>query len=83
MRYVRIKPGIAGFLMGDRYLTRDDGPFAVESDQRARDLISAGLVEGCVPLPAIAAGDVMQALHPGPAKAERAVARPAGRNSAR
>ena len=79
MRYVIVKEKIAGFLVGLRFVTRSDGPFAVDDDQRAAELISAGLVEGCLPPQATPPEEVMRALDPAPSRAEKALAKPARR----
>lgn len=76
MRYVQVKSGVAGFLFGHRFVTRADGPFVVEDDRRAAQMIEAGMVEGCMPPQAVGSEDVMNALFPAPAQAERATAHP-------
>lgn len=74
MRYVIVRAGVAGFLVGTRFVTRADGPFAVDDDRRAEAMIKAGLAEGCAPLPTVGNEDVMNALFPAAANAEKAVA---------
>ena len=75
-RFVRVKKGVAGFLQDGRFVTPGDAPFAV-SDHRAAELLKQGLVEACAPVAAIAGSEVMKAVNPAPAKAERAIAKPA------
>jgi hypothetical protein len=70
---VQVATGVAGFLIGDRFVTRQDGAFAVNDEQRAASLIRAGLVEGCPPPQAMAAVEVLDALFPGPRAAEKAI----------
>jgi hypothetical protein len=76
MRYVRVRKEVAGFLVGSRYITHADGPFAVDDDLRARGLIAAGLAEACAPLgpDPVTAPAVERAEKP-PTKAERATLR--------
>lgn len=70
-RFVRVKRGVKGFLEGGRFVTPSDPPFRVP-DNRAGDLIEAGLVEACAQF-AVAPADMMNALHPEPPRPERAV----------
>lgn len=80
-RHVRVKPGVRGFLEGNRFVTPADPPFVV-SDYRAAELLKLGLVVPCSPI-AVAGPDVLAALHPpieqavrsSPATAERATSR--------
>lgn len=73
MRYVQVKKGVAGFLVGDRFVTREDGPFAIDDDRRAGALIQAGLVEGCLAPEAMPPAEVYQALYPSQVRVEKAV----------
>lgn len=69
-RYVRVKAGVRGFVEGNRYVTPHDEPFPVD-DNRAGDLLKAGLVEVCDP----GAGPaIRRQVDPGPERAERATA---------
>lgn len=69
MQYVRVKSTVAGFLVGSRFVTPSDGPFAVDDDYRAAVLIKAGLVERCAPL----SDEPGPASSPNPKKVERAM----------
>lgn len=70
MRHIKARKG---FFFGDRYRTPEDPPFPVD-DHRAGILVKQGLADFVQPV-AVAGEDVLSALHPGPAKAQRATAR--------
>jgi hypothetical protein len=70
MRHIKPKKT---FFLGDRSYTRDDGPIPVE-EHHAAILVKQGLADFVTPL-AIDSSEIMAALNPAPAKAQRATAK--------
>lgn len=68
IQYVRIKPHLPGFLVGDRFITPSDGPFPTDVI-KARELVRLGLVDACAEIEP-ASPKVERAVNP--PKAERA-----------
>lgn len=69
-RYVRVRAGVKGFVEGNRYVTPNDDPFPVD-DNRAGDLLKAGLVEIC---DSMAGPAIRREVDRAPERAERTVA---------